>query len=287
VQVIAVEERGLVDLVYDNNTVHYPQDERTTFLLPVTLGCSYNKCAFCSMYKGFPYVEVSFSDIETQLINGYSYTEKVFLTGADPMSIGFNQMKRLLDMIHRYLPYCACVSSYASVRNISMYSAEELSLLHDLGLRLLYIGFETGRDDILKLMKKGHTANEAIKEAKKLNEANIQFNTILVYGIAGKGESVVNAVASAKMINQFVTKSVITMNLTVFIGTELNDMVQKGDFIPAGGKERLVEIRTLLENLEPKRPMIFDTTHPTNIIKIKGLLPQDKERLTVEVKNYL
>lgn len=128
-----------------------------------------------------------------------------------------------------------------------------------------------------------YTENEAIKQAKKLNEAKIPFNSIIVYGIAGKGESVDNAVATAKMINQFITNKVITMNLTVFAGTELNSMVKRGAFIPPYGNERVVEIKRLLKNLEPKKPMIFDTTHPTNIINIKGTLPQDKERLIDEI----
>lgn len=272
--------------MYKNSTVYYPQDEMLTTLLPVTLGCSYNKCAFCSMYKYDKYSEVSFSDIEMQLQNGYKYTEKIFLTGAEPMSIGFSKMKKLLDMIHHYLPYCACVASYASIKNIAKYSVHELSILHDAGLRLLYMGFETGRDDILKLMNKGHTVKEAIKQAKKLNEAKIPFNSILMYGIAGKGECVENAVANAKMINQFITNKIITMNLIVFDGTELNEMVKRGEFIPADGKERFVEIKTLLENIEPIQPMIFDTTHPTNSIKIKGILPQDKKRLIDKISKY-
>ena len=72
-----------------NVTVHYPHDEMTTFLLPVTIGCSYNRCKFCSMYVDDDYSEVSLREIEMQLMNGYKYTEKVFLTGADPMAIGF------------------------------------------------------------------------------------------------------------------------------------------------------------------------------------------------------
>lgn len=273
--------------MYNDQTVFYPQDEMTTVLLPVTTGCSYNKCAFCSMYKDVNFNEVPFSNIEMQLLNGYTYTEKVFLTGADPISIGFDKMKKLLDMIHKYLPYCACVSSYASIKSISKYSVEELSILHNARLRLLYIGFETGRDDILKLMNKGHTVNEAIIQAKKLNHAKIPFNSIIMYGIAGKSESVKNAVATADMINQFLTNRVITMNLMVFNGTELNNMVNKGKFIPPGDMERLTELKTLLENLNPKQQMIFDTTHPTNIFKIKGTLPQDKIRLIDEITRFI
>ena len=274
-------------MTYKDEPVYYPQDEMNTPLLLVTSGCSYNKCAFCSMYKDVQYRQVPFPDIEMQLRSGDAYTEKVFLGGADPLSIGFDKMKRLLDLVRRYLPTCACVASYASVRNISAYTVEQLSILHDAGLRLLYIGFETGRDDILELMNKGHTVGEAIEQAKKLNEAKIPFNSVIMYGIAGKGESVDNAVATAKMLNQFVTNRIITMNLTVFYGTELGKRVERGEFVPPTGRERLLEIRSLLENLEPGQPTVFDTTHPTNLIKIKGTLPQDKKRLLGEVNRYV
>jgi Fe-S oxidoreductase len=172
----------MIIIMYKNDTIYYPQDGMNTVLLPITSGCSYNKCAFCSMYKDVKYCQVPFANIEMQLRSGYLYTEKVFLTGADPMSIGFEKMKRLLDMIHQYLPYCARVASYASIKNISRYSVDELSILHDAGLRLLYIGFETGRDDILKLMNKGHTVNEAIQQARKLNEAKYNSTRLLCMG---------------------------------------------------------------------------------------------------------
>ena len=108
-----------------------------------------------------------------------------------------------------------------------------------------------------------------------------------MYGIAGEGESADNALATARMINQFTTDKVITMSLVVFYGTELEEMVKRGEFIPAFPKERLSEIKILLENIEPEQPMIFDTTHPTNMIKIQGTLPQDKRRLIDEVTHYL
>ena len=270
--------------MHENDTIYYPQDEMTTFLLKVTTGCTHNKCSFCSMYKEDTYSEVAPLDIDMQLMNGYLYTEKVFLTGADPISIGFDKMKILLDKIHKHLPYCACVASYASIRNISKYSEEELSALHDKGLRLLYIGFETGRDDVLKKIHKGHTVEEAIEQGKKLNTVKLPFNAIIMYGIAGKDASVENAIATAQMLNQFAVKKIITMNLMLFHGTELKKQVDEGIFKLATQEERLLEIKTLLANIEPKKPTLFDMTHPTNIIKIKGMLPEDKERLIKEIE---
>ena len=171
------------------------------------------------MYAGEKFSPINLSDIESELKHGDTYTERVFLTGADPLQIGFEKMNLLLDLIHRYLPYCGCVASYASIRSISQYSVEELSILHKKGLWDLYIGFETGSDEVLKLMNKGHTVSDAISQAKKLNEADLSFNTIVIYGIGGQGRSVENAVATAEMIMQFRTRRIITMNLTVFPGT--------------------------------------------------------------------
>ena len=267
----------------EKDMVYYPQDELNTFLLPVTRGCSYNQCAFCSMYKDIPYREVPVSEIEKILMNAGRYTEKVFLTGADPLAIGFRKMKSLLAMIRQYLPYCACVASYASIRNLAQYTVEELVILHDDGLRLLYIGFESGDDEVLSLMKKSHRRTDAIREAKKLNQARLPFNTIIMYGIAGAGQGEKNARATADMINQFTTRTIITMNLNIFGGTPLETMVNSGRFVPAQPVELLLELRTLLEELNPSQPTLFNTTHPTNLIQIKGVLPKDRDELLNEI----
>ena len=168
-----------------------------------------------------------------------------------------------------------------------MYTLEELTELHDLGLKMLYIGFETGSDKVLKLMNKGHTVEEAVREARKLNQAKLQFNSILMYGIAGEGEGIQNARLTAQMLNKFVTARVIMMNLTVFHGTELEEMILRGEFRAPGRVERLSELREIVTNLEPEYPAIFDTTHPTNIIKIKGTLPQDREKLISEIAAHI
>ena len=270
--------------MYQNdNTVYYPQDELTTMLIPVSTGCPYNKCKFCSMYKDSIYSKVPLDDVEFELMNGYKYTEKVFLTGADPLSIGYERMMSVLKLIKKHLPYCARVASYASVRSILKYSEEELSNLHDAGLRLLYIGFETGSDEVLKLINKGSTVADSLKAAQKLNKIHLPFNSIIMYGVAGENNGLKNAQLTAQMLNQFESNKIITMNLTLFDGTELAEMADKGEYIPSGRSERLEEVRCLIENLDPAKSTIFDTTHPTNILKIYGKIPEDKDRLISEI----
>lgn len=271
----------------EREMVYYPQDELNTVLLPVTRGCSYNGCAFCSMYKDIPYEKVSLQTIEMILMNADKYTEKVFLTGADPLAIGFIELRKILALVREYLPYCACIASYASIFNITKYTVDELMILHDEGLRLLYIGFESGSCHVLEWMNKAHCRADAIREAKKLNAARLPFNTIIMYGIAGAGRGIENAQATADLINQFTTNKVITMNLKVFGGTDLELMVNRGEFSLASPTELLLEIQTLLKKLDPKRPMLFDTTHPTNLIQIKGTLPKDREELLEEVSTRL
>ncbi len=268
-------------------SVHYPQSEIYTTLIPVATGCPYNRCAFCSMYKDNAYSEIPLREIEHELMNGNTYTERVFLTGADPLSIGFEKMFRVLELIKKYFPYCGCVAAYASVRSLQKYSVEELQKLHAEGLRLLYVGFETGNDEVLRLMKKGHTSEIAANQGKKLNEAKIPFYAIIMYGIAGEGNGKKNAKLTAELLNQFVPTKIITMNLTVFEMTELAQMVKKGIFVEASIKERLLELKTLLEQLHIEKSVEIDTTHTTNIIKMMGRIPEQTKEMIERIEHLL
>lgn len=166
--------------------------------------------------------------------------------------------------IKKYLPYCACVSMYVSIKNLRDKSVEQLKELHRLGLGFLYIGLESGSDRILQQMKKGHTCAEAVEQLKKLNEAQIPFNSILIYGLGGAGTAKENAQASARMLNQVRSANIIMMNLTVFPDTELEKWCRDGSFIQASGRERIEELAYLLEELDVTTPTGFSTSHVTN-----------------------
>ena len=270
-----------------NETVYYPQDELTTMLLPVSTGCPYNKCTFCSMYKDEKYGFIPLNEIEFQLMHGYEYTEKIFLTGADPMSIGFERMTAILKLVQKHLPYCCRCACYSSVRSLMKYTDEELDKLHNLGLRLLYIGFESGDDDILKFINKGNTVSASIETGKRLNKLHLPFNSIIMYGIGGRGNYENHAVNTAKMLSSFKSRKIITMNLTVFDATPISKMIEEGKFCEESNEEKLLELKCILEHLDIEEETEFDTTHPTNMIKIKGNLPRETPRLLRRIDENL
>jgi len=271
--------------MYQDTSIYYPVSERHTQLIPVTIGCAHKKCTFCAMYENCEYGEVPLQDIEEQLRYGNTYTERVFLTGADPLHCGFERMMKVLKLIRKHLPYCATVAAYASVRSIAKYSLEELKALHENGLNLLYIGFESGDDEVLKAVRKGHTVAQAVEQAKKLNVAKIPFNCIVMYGIAGKGRGEEHARKTAEMVNQFACRSVVTMNLTLFDSTPLAIMQNHGEFEEANNAEKAKELHLLLELLNPQGGSLFDSTHPTNYLKVQGHLPEDREKMLKELES--
>ena len=262
--------------------IYYPPFERHSLLLQVTSGCSYNRCAFCNMYKTVDFEVIPLKQVIADLRDaaGYNpYTERVFLIGGEPLCLPFEQMREILIQIKKYLPYCACVSMYASIKNLRDKSVEQLQELHRLGLGFLYIGLESGSDRILTLMKKGHTAAEAVQQLQKLNQAQIPFNSILIYGLGGTGTARENAQASARMLNQVRSANIIMMNLTVFPETELEKWCREGSFVQATGRERIEELAYLLEALELSTPTGFSTRHVTNPVMVTGTLPYDKEKM--------
>lgn len=269
---------------------YFPPEEMNSLMIPITAGCSYNKCAYCNMYNSVEYKPISMMEIEKHLLAAQSsnmYPDKLFLTGAEPLSRGFEDIKNILEIINKYIPYKPSISMYGSVKNLRSYTVEQLSELHMLGLRSLYIGLESGSDRVLKLMNKGHTVKDAINQMKKLNEANLAFNSILMYGLGGKGTYQECGELSAKLLNSFVTEKIIMMNLTIFAGTKIEEMCQRGEFIEASKDERLKELYILLEDLNPIKPLEFTTKHCTNIFPLNGVIPRQKEELLEKLDKYM
>ncbi len=264
---------------YDE-VIYRPPSEAYTLLLQVTSGCSHNQCTYCNMYKEVPFKTESLEQIEKDLIEAkktHKDTKKIYLLNGDPFSLSTDRLKSIAKLIQKHLPNCKTISMYSSVKSIKNKTMEDLKELRSLGINDLYIGVETGYDPSLEYVNKGNTSKEAKEELQRLNQASIDFISIIMYGIAGKDKGVENALATAELLNSVRSKAIALMNLTLIPGTDLYKEALAGEFIEASQEEKLVEIKTLIENLDLKDQTLFSSIHISNIEPLNGYLPRDKE----------
>lgn len=264
-------------------TLYRPPAEANTFLLQVTAGCTYNACKFCNMYK-----EKDFHMIDEEILRKNLQEEKricdiygrphrrVFLMDGDVFSLSAQRLEEKLKLIKSYMPEIEVFSMYAAVRSIKSKSDEELLRLKELGVNDLYVGYETGLDDVLEFMNKGTTLEDSVQQAQRLNDAGIHHRALFMLGVAGKGRGEESAVAAAKLINQVRPDMARFTTLTVFPETALEEEVKAGRFVEAGEKENLIEEKIALENIELP-DLHFWASHVLNSTPVSGFIGKDRE----------
>ncbi|MDD7385303.1 MAG: radical SAM protein [Actinomycetaceae bacterium] len=268
-----------------HGTVYRPPIEASTFLIPVTEGCTYNKCNYCSMYKGVPFRMVPMDAIEEFLANAAyqsplesMYLDRVYLVGGDPFALSARRLDNLLDLIYKYFPNVTTVSMYAATPNIASKTDEQLVHLHERGIDDLYIGVETGLDSALTYLNKESSAEETTAQLLRLNEAGIHHRCLFMLGAAGKGKGVENAIASAQMMNVVQPEMVAFTTMAAYPGTQLLDDVKEGRFQMAPEYEILEEEKTFLEHIDVP-DAYFLAGHALDSVPLRGKLGSDKTRM--------
>lgn len=259
--------------------------ERSSFNLPIAVGCSYNACKFCTLFKHLKYRELPLAQIEAELIrvkklNGMPAS--IFLGDGNAFGTDIECLMQILDMIHRYFPECSAINMDATVMNIKEKSSEELRKLSAAGVRNLYLGIETGQDDVLVFMDKDHNLKEAYEEIARIKEAGLSFNAHIMTGIAGRGRGLENAEKTAEFFNQTKPDRIINFSMFIHKQAPLYQEIEKGRFYPASELENLVEERRLLELLEADH-LVYDGFHDYIQFRVKGTLPKDKEQMLLKL----
>lgn len=268
-----------------NGTIYRPPIEAYTLLLPVTEGCSHNRCRFCNMYHGVKFRMLSTAEIEAWLqeiyrVNGVACeeVERIYLVGADPFALSASNLERVITLIKKYLPNVAVVSMYAAIRNIMSKTDAQLVRLKDLGVNDLYVGVESGLDDVLEKLDKGNSVDDVRRQCERLNRIGIRHMALLMLGAAGKGRGIENALASATLLNDIKPTSILINTMTAFDGTALAEDIQRGDFTPAGETEILTEEKTLIENLDLP-DTYFWAAHSMDSVRIAGNLKSRRHEM--------
>lgn len=262
--------------------------ERSSFMLPVTVGCSYNQCKFCNLFRHLRYRELPAEKIEEELKRvkdvGGSPT-KIFLGDGNAFGLKTERLFWILERIQSYFPDCRTINMDATVTSILQKSEQELKRLAEYGVRHLYLGIESGLEDVLTFMKKDHTVSEAYEAIERLQAAGLIYDAHIMTGVAGRGRGQENADALAHFLNQ--THPAHVVNFSMFIHREvpLYREIENGNYVPADELESLREEKRLLEQLNI--PVKYEGFHDYLQIRVRGKLPSDQEKMVRKLETFI
>ncbi|MDO6612621.1 radical SAM protein [Shewanella sp. 1_MG-2023] len=271
--------------------VFRPPSEWKSLILQVTNGCSWNHCSFCDMYtqeqKKFraTKIEQIEQDILAAAASGHPIS-RVFLADGDAMTLPFKRLKEICQLINTHLPSVTRISSYCLPRNLTNKTVEQLSELRGMGLSLLYVGCESGDDEVLTRIKKGEDYASSLMALEKIKQAGMKSSVMILMGLGGKQLSQQHAKASAKLMNAAQPDYLSTLVVTLPLGTEKMDSVFDGKFELPDQLGLLNEMQTLLSELDLTKT-IFRSDHASNYLVLKGVLGKDKQQLLNQVSDAI
>ena len=259
-------------------SVYRPPSEAYSLIVQVTYGCSHNTCAFCSMYKEKRFAVRPLEEVLEDFHMArrtYRRVDKVFLADGDALVRKASELYIILDTIRELFPECQRVTSYASPASIRIRTDEELRTLREKGLTMVYMGLESGCDEVLKRMNKGHGAAEIVEMGRKVRQNGIALSVTAITGLGGPELLERHAVETAEAFNAMNPEYIGMLTLMVEPETPLYDWVRDGSFRLLTQPQVLRETRLLVEQLDSPGS-VFRMNHASNYLVLKGTLNQDK-----------
>ncbi|WP_304641484.1 radical SAM protein [Pseudomonas sp.] len=269
--------------------VFRPPSEAHSLILPVTNGCSWNKCTFCEMYtapqKKFRARDEAEVLEEIRRCGEQLIVQRVFLADGDAMVLPTRRLLGILEAIAEHMPTVERVTSYCLPRNLKRKSTEELRELREAGLAMLYVGAESGDDEVLERVNKGETFDSTADALLKAGEAGLKRSVMILNGLGGAALSEQHAINSARLMNLTQPEFVSTLVVSFPQGMD-RYRAQFPDFEPLDQMGLFREIQLFLERLELK-DTVFRSDHASNYLVLKGVLGADKPRMMEQVKRAI
>ena len=270
-------------------TVYRPPSEARSWILQATIGCSHNRCTFCSMYK-----EKSFRIRKTEeLIQEihdarriYGSLKRIFIADGDALMIRTEDLLKIIGELKNTFPECERIGIYASPKSIHLKSEEELKSLKEAGLGIAYMGLESGSERILQMVKKGDSSEGIISAGRKIKEAGLELSVTVISGLGGNKFWEDHAIETAQAVNQIRPDYLGLLTLMVEPGTELWDQVESGDFSLLSPYEIAQETLLMLKHLDSPG-CVFRSNHASNYVALKGTLNEDREEMISTLENAL
>ena len=260
-----------------------PPSEGDNLIIQATLGCSWNRCRFCSMYRSKRFLARPQADVFAEIDAwGKSWPDarRIFLADGDALALPFDHLMKILEKLAATFPGLNRVSCYALPGNLLRKTVEELAALKSGRLSLFYVGIESGSPEILKRIAKGVTQRQMIEALGKPGQAGIKVSATLVLGLGGQAKWQEHIDGSIEVVNAAPPEFLSTLQLGVAqeVAGDLAHAWPEG-FAFQDDLGMLAEQERLIEGLAPKRPIIFRSNHASNALALAGNLPKDKERL--------
>ena len=274
-------------------TVYRPPSEADSLILQVTIGCSYNDCAFCGMYREKKFrvrrideIRAEIEQVRAAVGRRTDAVRKVFLADGDALVAPPKLLHEVLDALRAAFPSLRRVSCYASPQALHVRTVEQMAALREAGLGQYYLGVESGHDEVLRRMTKGVDAAEMVRVAAKAGEAGVKLSTMVLLGAGGAALSLEHARASAAVINAIQPRFVSTLVVTPVEGTPLFDEAMRGTFEDMDPAAITRELREFVAGLE-LRSSVFRANHASNWLPIGGTLPKDKAAILATLDDVL
>lgn len=269
--------------------VFRPPSEARSLLIQATVGCSNNTCTFCgsNMIKRFrvrPVEEIEEDIVESRSIYGED-VKRVFLLDANALCMETDDLIRILNLLYAVFPRLERVGLYAATRDIMEKTDDELRRLHDAGLKIAYLGIESGDEEIIEMICKGATSVQTVEACKRLMAAKITLSVTVILGLGGVRRWKEHAKGTAEILNKINPHYIGALTLMVVPGTKLYRQVRKGDFELLGADDILLEMRMLVENLDVTS--VFRSNHASNYLPIGGSLPEDKNEILAMIDSAI
>jgi len=256
-----------------------PPSEANSILLQVTVGCSHNRCTFCGSYKDKRFRIKDDRTILSDILFASKYMrgqERVFLMDGDALIIPQKRLMWILDQIREHLPWVRRVGAYANAKSLRKKSLGELIQLRENGLGIVYLGVETGDDEVLKAVNKRADAQNLIDMGRKVREAGIKLSVTVLLGIAGRERSLEHARATGTLLSAMDPNYVGALTVMLIPGTPLYEDFRRGKFQLPTERELLLELREMIAHTHLTMGLFF-SNHASNYLPIRARLPRGKQ----------
>ena len=278
----------MIELGYDY-PLYRPPSEANSLIFQVTLGCSFNKCSFCNMYRTKEYSEESWEEIKSEIdivSKSFPQTERIFLADGDAINLRTEKLVQILDYIKEKFQNLERISCYAMPKNLLQKSPDELALLNNKGLDMVYIGIETGNDILLKKITKGATSKSIIDACNRAKKSGFIISCMIILGIGGKKYSMDHIKETARVVSAVSPNFLAALTLIIEDGVYDEFMKKFSEpFETLDDTLILNELEMLLNDINPITPIVFRANHASNVYSIGGNLPDDKEKMLAVVRS--